>query len=72
MAAGTLPKPGTHAGPCLGVCEHTDCAATRRDAESPCSICGKPIGYDRRFYHDESGLVHAVCVEEEFERSRAR
>ena len=66
MAAGMLSKPGSEYGPCAGECDHTDCAATRRMAETPCRICKEPIGYDRRFYREDDGsLVHAVCLEEE-------
>jgi hypothetical protein len=44
---------------------------SRSMAEHVCDICGKAIGYGRRFY-DESGsgthrLVHAVCLEEQME-----
>ena len=55
MAASVLPEPGevvrgVEIGPCKGACEHTDCALTRRMAAASCAICGKPIGYDVRFY----------------------
>lgn len=70
MAAATLPKPGTEYGPCAKECEHTDCAHTRRMAKSTCTICGKPIGYDTRFYRSKDGdptdgpWDHARCVED--------
>jgi hypothetical protein len=56
MAASTLPEPGKvvrgeEIGPCKDVCEHTDCATTRRMAAADCAICGKPIGYETRFYN---------------------
>lgn len=68
MAAGTWPRPGTKYGPCAEPCEHIDCAATRRDAESLCRLCSQPIGYEVRFYRDpEAGAmltyVHAACLE---------
>ena len=64
MGWGLLPKPGTKVGPCVGECEHTDCAKTRSMAESKCSICDEEIGYERGFYEGEQGLVHAVCAHE--------
>ena len=69
MAAGTLPEPGTEYGPCAEPCKHTDCAATRRTAESACRYCGDPIGYERRYYlalgaNAQTGpWEHASCVE---------
>jgi hypothetical protein len=70
MAAATLPAPGTEFGPCPSDpgCAHTDCAASRTQAATPCGICGAPIGYDVRFYNDdERGLVHALCLEASYE-----
>jgi hypothetical protein len=59
MAAGQLPRPGTEYGPCADPCAHTDCAATRAMAASPCRVCGQEIGYDTGFYREDSGtLVH--------------
>lgn len=65
MAAGILPEVGTRYGPCLKGCEHRDCNETRRIAESPCAICGKPIGYDTRFYSVGVKFIyeHASCAE---------
>lgn len=79
MAAGYLPEPGktvsggTHdglqIGPCLEPCEHTDCAAVRRDADSECPYCGEAIGYEIGFFDitedstDGSRLLaHSRCV----------
>lgn len=77
MAAGTLAAPATEYGPCEGSCSHTDCAATRRMASTDCRLCGKPIGYETRFYDEtpagpwpppaERELVHAACLEESLE-----
>jgi hypothetical protein len=65
MAAARLPKPGTEFGPCVDPCEHIDCAATRADADSLCHYCDGPIGYEERYYRDQSGaLVHAICLEQ--------
>jgi hypothetical protein len=76
MAAGILAKPGTDPGPCKGECHHRDCAETRRMAASTCRICGKPIGYERRFYRAPDGppgaLLHAICLEDEVDATRPR
>ncbi|MHB8927803.1 MAG: hypothetical protein ACYC9Q_09140 [Bacillota bacterium] len=72
MAAGVLPAPGAKYGPCKGPCGHKDCAETRRMAETMCTLCGAPIGYDRPFYNTiEHGLVHALCCEDLLEREEA-
>lgn len=75
MAAATLPTPGTEVGPCTTACEHTDCAETRRMAETCCVYCGQPIGYETRFYRNNGNerdlpagaivreYVHATCEE---------
>lgn len=76
MAAGTLPAPGTRLGPCAELCEHRDCAETRRMAAALCSYCRKPIDYEVRFYDVRNeaqrmtgaeALVHARCHEEAIE-----
>lgn len=61
MAVGYLPEPGTQYGPCQDDCAHTDCAATRRQAEQQCPHCGELINYERGFYNTDAGLVHASC-----------
>lgn len=77
MAAGTLPAPGTEFGPCDPVCSHTDCAETRREAETSCYLCHEPIGYERRFYRDRHistgawRYAHAACLEEDVDRTNA-
>lgn len=83
MAAGRLPAPGTEYGPCeptrgkngiMLTCGHSDCSMTRVQAASACVRCGKPIGYEVRFYSlsNEDGLAHAVCVEEETDHDYAQ
>jgi hypothetical protein len=62
MAAGSLPAPGTKHGPCMEACQHRDCQLTREDAAEICIICGEPIGYNRRFYQEEQGKVHSLCL----------
>lgn len=71
MAAGRLQKPGSAHGPCVGDCEHTDCALTRRMIGTLCGICGRPIGYDVRFYDEEGELFHADCIERRLEEKAA-
>ena len=69
MAAPTLAKPGLAKGPCVTQCGHEDCAATRSMADSLCETCGKPIGYETRFYPRIQDffsvarhLDHAACL----------
>ena len=68
MAAGSVPIPGSLTGPCEPQCAHVDCAFQRKLAASCCRICGKPIGYENRFYQDPktptgTAWVHAICIE---------
>lgn len=68
MAAAFISKPGTEYGPCAEGCNHTDCAASRAMADGVCRLCGKPIGYEVRFYQDpesKESLVHAICLEKQ-------
>jgi hypothetical protein len=65
----TIPKPGQknsqgeEIGPCIEPCKHTDCAASRKDAETICGLCGEPIGYDTPVYFGaERKHEHARCV----------
>ena len=63
MAAIYLPIPGTKYGPCKEACEHTDCKATREDAQRLCIHCGEPMGYDRAIYlRGEDTPAHEVCL----------
>lgn len=75
MAASSLPKPGAEYGPCKGKCKHIDCSGTRVIAAAVCRICSKSIGYNKRFYRDETGhadaYVHAACREDEADRQAA-
>ena len=71
MAAGRLQKPGSAHGPCVGDCEHRDCALTRKMIAAPCGICEQPIGYDVRFYEEEGQLFHADCLERRLEEKAA-
>lgn len=72
MAAVHLSPPGSQYGPCAEACGHTDCAATRAWAETPCIECREPIGYDRRFFQDEPGKpFHMACMPEPTPRKSA-
>lgn len=63
MSAIQIPAPGTRYGQCLGECQHTDCAAARRDAARPCKVCGTPIGYAVDCGIDEDGQwAHWLCL----------
>lgn len=75
MAAGQIPAPGTQWGPCAEPCQHTDCAASRRTAESLCVVCKLPIRYATAFYDvtdrgSGKDFAHAVCFEEQLEAER--
>jgi hypothetical protein len=63
MAEGIVFPPGTRDGPCEPPCAHVDCQEMRKTAESPCSICRKPIGYETGYYVHNKQLVHADCLE---------
>ena len=77
MAAASFAAPGTEAGPCVGACEHHDCASTRRQVALPCVHCGQPIGYDTPMFNVTpdgdpawSKLAHAACEYRAIEASR--
>lgn len=79
MAAGTLPSPGKvvngeEIGPCVGGCEHKDCAQTREGAASPCWVCGGPIGYEHPFVQRNGWkeLAHEVCARREAREERGK
>jgi hypothetical protein len=66
MAAGMIHRPGDQRGPCEGHCQHKDCASLRKEAETPCTLCGLHVGYESEFYRDCMGsLAHRECVEAE-------
>lgn len=74
MAPGRLPAPGTRLGPCYVVpgqeeCVHIDCRRQRRDANTFCWHCNRPIGYETPFF-DEGGLVHETCYYEHIKLTR--
>jgi len=74
MAAGQIASPGTEYGPCVEMCEHTDCQANRKIAESNCRVCGKKIGYETRFFQEENWtvFVHLVCFVKEVEAKKEK
>ena len=67
MAAFILSEPGSQYGACKESCEHSGCQAMREQANENCSICNKPIGYGLRYFRDNNGLSHAICLEELYE-----
>jgi len=72
MGWGIFAKPGSKYGPCKKDCHHRDCKSTKEDAAKICRICGKPIGFETKFYSDNKtpdGLVHALCLWEEIDQS---
>ena len=84
MGWAIIPKPGAKYGPCVAQCKHEDCAWQRKTAAAKCGICGKPIGYDTRYYaNDEymvpgvvpesanSRWVHAICMEDKVDAEQA-
>ena len=73
MGYGIAPDLTTGKWMCLEPCEHTDCAATRKDFidNADCKICNKPILADDKFYYTEHGgvgKVHFICELEKLER----
>ena len=64
--------PGDANEPCTDEqCGHTDCAAARDAVVWPCTICGRPIGYNTRYYGRQSeGMQHALCLELQIERDQ--
>jgi hypothetical protein len=70
----TMSKPGDKYGPCKRKCKHKDCEATRKEAGTPCLHCGEPIGYETKYYCDNSDgtrrLEHFVCAWEAEEKRR--
>lgn len=78
MASVMISPPGSEFGPCLSqdkpCCTHIDCAQTRAMAESLCTACNLPIGYEVQFFgnRDATGrpdgtFIHAVCEYERIE-----
>ena len=73
MATGRIDRPGIGHGPCDPVCSHLDCAALRRIAETNCTDCGEPIGYDRRFLNLRGDdLMHEDCLSPSLEEETRR
>ena len=73
MAAISIPHPGkvvngVEIGPCINPCHHIDCASIRRVSETPCGLCGEPIGYDINYFAGDTGLEHARCLYDKVEQ----
>jgi hypothetical protein len=64
MAWTALGKPGTEFGPCAEQCKHSDCALSRRQAETICPGCKEAIGYERAFVEYAGSLWHLACAED--------
>jgi hypothetical protein len=67
MGRSCLPKPGSLYGPCESQCHHLNCRITRKEANSLCRLCGKPIGYETCFDRDPGdamAFAHASCLED--------
>jgi len=63
MAYSSIGKPGTEFGPCAESCNHADCNQLRVLANTPCRICGIPIGYEANFQQErDAAPVHIVCA----------
>ncbi len=63
MAAIVISAPGAGHGPCTEACGHRDCTWQRETAARQCSLCGKPIEFDRPFYEHEGDVAHVACLE---------
>lgn len=59
----TIPSKGPNA-PCEPpTCRHLDCNAAVTLIRTDCGLCGKPIGLDTKYCHDEQGRPeHFLCA----------
>ena len=64
----TIALPGNNNGPCLNMCSHIDCIATRQIATELCRVCRERIGYEKPFYIEPDSKVHKVCLEDELSK----
>lgn len=66
-----IPKPGTRQGPCDSPCQHSRCQVLRKEAQSLCPECEKPIGYQTpyRLRSPDMALVHILCLKRGSDRS---
>ena len=71
MAFYYLSDPGTECGPCIEACKHTDCAATRKQAEGLCLICSEPIGYEMPIYFTDDGIEHFKCYHKKHDKDNS-
>lgn len=56
---------------CQEPCKHRDCAGLREEWHNAiCRFCNKPLKPEQRFYYDNGGHVHALCLEEQIEERR--
>jgi hypothetical protein len=47
--------------PCKSPCNHEDCADSKAFVKRLCSLCGKEIGFDTKYFVRGDDPVHAVC-----------
>lgn len=69
-----LELPGTRFGHCRVSCPHWECELERKQAKSPCCICGKKIGYQTAYVVTGSplDLTHLACLEAQYEAAARR
>jgi len=68
MAAGYVPDMKNEDIVCQSKCKHRDCAANRKQwIDGKCRICNKGFLPGKRFYYEDTGAVHALCLELEIE-----
>jgi hypothetical protein len=57
-----VPKFGEPGGPCDRVCGHYQCALLIQIAGTPCTNCGRKIGYGRAYVeHSDGTRQHVDC-----------
>ncbi len=62
MAWGMIGHPGTKSGPCVKDCTHSDCRESRETSRAECSLCNRPIGFERKYCTHEGKTVHWICA----------
>jgi len=61
LSRSKVPAPGSENGPCEKSCGHIKCNELRHIANTICSICHKPIGYEIPFLQYEERYFHEKC-----------
>ena len=57
----SVPKPDGIIGPCLDPCTHELCNAMRAASKRTCYLCHRAIGYEKKYRHHGTTVVHIVC-----------